>query len=48
MYTKEDINVLRTVSEMNHNMDALMEIVNNFNISAMKIVAEKDPEKVTL
>ncbi len=47
MYTKEDINVLRTVSEMNHNMDALMEIVNNFNISAMKIVAEKDPEKVT-
>lgn len=47
MYTKEDINVLRAVSEMNHNMDALMGVVNDFNISAMKIVAEKEPEKVT-
>ena len=47
MYTKEDINVLRAVSEMNHSMDALMEVVNDFNISAMKIVAEKNPEKVT-
>ena len=47
MYTKEEINVLSAVTEINHNMDALIGAVNDLNIMSMKIVAEKDPENVT-
>ena len=47
MYTNEEINVLSAVTEINHNMDDLIEAVNNLNIMSMKIVAEKDPENVT-
>ena len=47
MYTNEEINVLSAVTELNHNMDDLIEAVNDLNIMSMKIVAEKDPENVT-
>ena len=47
MYTNEEINVLSAVTEINHNMDALIGAVNDLNIMSMKIVAEKDPENVT-
>ncbi len=45
--TEKEVKVLTLVSNVNHSMDDLIDSVNDLNILAMSIVAEKDPENVT-
>lgn len=47
MLSKKDVKFLNEVSTINHEMDSLIALVNKMNISAMKIVAEKDPMNLT-
>ena len=41
--TEKEVKVLTLVSNVNHSMDQLIDSVNDLNILAMMIVAEKDP-----
>lgn len=45
--TEKEVKVLTLVSNVNHSMDQLIDSVNDLNILAMTIVAEKDPKNVT-
>lgn len=46
-YTEKDVEFLSLVTNINHGMDNLIDKVNDLNIMAMGIVAEKDPKSVT-
>lgn len=45
--TDEDIVFLVEVTRINHEMEALVELVNFINRKAMELVAEKDPSRFT-
>ena len=45
--SEKEVKVLTLVSNVNHSMDDLIDSVNDLNILAMMIVAEKDPKNVT-
>lgn len=45
--TEKEVKVLSLVTNVNHSMDQLIDSVNDLNIMAMTIVAEKDPKNVT-
>ena len=45
--TEKEVKVLTLVSNVNHSMDDLIDSVNDLNVLAMTIVAEKDPKNIT-
>lgn len=47
MYSKREIKFLEEVTNINHEMDVIIELVNVMNVDAMKIVAKKDPENLS-
>ena len=45
--TEKEVKVLSLITNVNHGMDQLIDSVNDLNILAMTIVAEKDSKNVT-